>query len=104
MAIIVGLLACLTACGGGTPATSGTTSATTAAPTTGSNALPTIEILGGTSGGVPKSPTVSAAIPPPTGTLTTRVAAVTRTATTGATPAASGTPGTLPGGRARHLR
>jgi len=96
MAIIAGLLACLTACGGGTPATSGTTSGGAALPPVGSSAAPTFEILGGTPGGATKSPTVSAAIPPPTGTLTTRVAAATRTATTGAGPVASGTPGVLP--------
>jgi hypothetical protein len=96
MAIVVGLLACLTACGG-TPATSGPTPGGAAAPTSAGGALPTFEILGGgTPVAAAKSPTVNAAIPPPTGTLTTRVAAATRTATSGATPVTSGTPGVLP--------
>ncbi len=96
MAIIAGLLVCLTACGGGTPATSGAAPSGAAVPTSGSNARPTIEIIGGPTAAATKSPTVSAAIPPPTGTLTTRVVAATRTAASGASPAASGTPGALP--------
>jgi len=96
MAIIAGLLACLTACAGSAPATSGTAPGGAAVPTSGSTARPTVEILGGTPAGMTRSPTVNAAIPPPTGTLTTRVAAATRSATTGASPMASGTPGALP--------
>ena len=96
MAIVAGLLACLTACGGGAPATSGTTAGNTMGPTTGSGTLATVEILGGTPGGATKVPTVGAAIPPATGTLTTRVAAAPRSTTAGATPAVGGTPGVLP--------
>jgi len=96
MAIVVGLLACLTACGGSAPATSNTAPGGAVLPTSEGNALPTFEILGGTPAGATKSPTVGAAIPPPTGTLTTRSVAATRTATTGANPVASGTPGVLP--------
>jgi hypothetical protein len=95
MATIAGLLICLTACGGGAPTTSGTTNGA-AVPTSGGQAAPMIAIPGGTPGGAIKSPTTGAAIPPPTGTLTTRVAAATRSVTAGASPVASGTPGVLP--------